>query len=245
MSYILKIRNREGTIPDLLYRSYKAIQHFSIYPVPILYHLLAYEREMRDALIYWIKRKFYDEPIFKLKCKTYGQGLNLADGIPLVVGELDLRIGDYVTIHGGTTTFNATKVFRNPRLTFGNRTHCGSYFSVSVGADVFIGDDVLIANQVTIYSYDSHPLDFQKRQQGLPAEVESSRPIYIHNNVWICSGAMILKGVTIGQGSIVAAGSVVVKNVPAHVIVAGNPAKIVKKLSYYANRESSLLEQVG
>jgi acetyltransferase-like isoleucine patch superfamily enzyme len=241
MSYILKIRNREGAIPDFLYRSYKAMQRFSMYPVPIFYHLLAHERTIRDLLIYWIKRKFYDEPIFKLKCKTYGQGLNLEDGIPLVIGDLDLRIGDYVTMHGGSTTLNASKVFRNPHLTIGNRAHCGSRFSVSVGADVSIGDDVLIGNDVTIYSYDSHPLDFKKRRQGLPAERDSSRPIYIHNDVWICSGAIILKGVTIGQGSIVAAGAVVVKDVPAHVVVAGNPAEIVKNLSY----DAPLLEQVG
>jgi acetyltransferase-like isoleucine patch superfamily enzyme len=244
MSYISKIRNREGVIPDLLYRTYKEIQHFNIYPVPVLYHFLAFERATRRALWFWLKRKFYDEPIFKLKCRSCGRGFNLLVGIPLVYGDLDLHIGEHVTMHG-SSTFSATKVLKNPRLTIGNRTHCGSYFGVSVGADVFIGDDVLIASLVTIYSYDSHPLDYKKRQQGLPAEPESSLPVHIGNNVWICSGAIILKGVTIGENSVVAAGAVVAKDVPPNVIVAGNPARIVKRLSFGENREAALLQEAG
>ena len=56
-----------------------------------------------------------------------------------------------------------------------------------------------------------------------------SASIYIGRNVWIGEYSRICKGVTIGDNSIVAANSVVTKNVPANCIVAGNPAKIVKK----------------
>ncbi len=239
MSYLSKIRNRDGLIPDLIYRTYKWTQHFNVYPVPVLYHALAFERTVRRSLWSWFKRKFYDEPIFRLKCTSCGRGFNLLIGIPLVYGDLDLRIGDHVTMHGSSTLV-ATKVFKKPRLTIGNRTHCGANFGVSVGADVFIGDDVLIANHVMIYSYNSHPTDPEKRRLGLPAEPESSRPVYIGNNAWICSGVIILKGVTIGENSIVAAGSVVNKDVPPNVIVAGNPARIVKKLVRGENRDAAL-----
>src|SRR5690606_37233641 len=49
-------------------------------------------------------------------------------------------------------------------------------------------------------------------------------------NVWVCDGAVICKGVTIGENSIVAARAVVTKDVPANVVVAGNPAKVIKTL---------------
>ena len=60
-----------------------------------------------------------------------------------------------------------------------------------------------------------------------------SAPIVIKNNVWIGMAAIILKGVTIGEGAIVAAGAVVTRDVPAHTIVAGVPAKVIKKDVFY------------
>ncbi len=64
-----------------------------------------------------------------------------------------------------------------------------------------------------------------------PTDIDlDERPISIENDVWIAAGVTILRGVTIGAGSIVAAGSVVTKDVPPNVIVAGNPAQLVRKL---------------
>lgn len=55
-------------------------------------------------------------------------------------------------------------------------------------------------------------------------------PITIGNDVWIGGSSVVLAGVTIGDNSIVAAGSVVTKDVPANVIVVGNPAKVLKEI---------------
>ncbi len=60
-------------------------------------------------------------------------------------------------------------------------------------------------------------------------DFEMSKPILIGSQVWIGAKAMILKGVTIGSGSVVAAGAVVTRNVPENTLVAGVPAKIIKK----------------
>ena len=57
----------------------------------------------------------------------------------------------------------------------------------------------------------------------------STQPIIIGNNVWIGTNVTILKGVTIGDGAIIAAGSVVTKNIPAHTLATGIPAKVIKE----------------
>lgn len=233
MSYILKIRNRDGVLADFLYRTYKSLQSFNIGPVPILYHALAYERGVRRFVGFWIKRKFYDEPLFKLKCRSCGPGLHLEDGIPEVYGHLEINVGANVTMHG-TSTLASARIFKNPRLTIGDRSHCGAHFTAVVGADVTIGSDVLIANRVHIFAYDSHPLDMEARALHLPADASTSRPVVIEDKAWIGCGSFILKGVTVGRGAIVAAGSVVTKDVPPQTVVAGNPARVVRDLKAVA-----------
>ena len=62
------------------------------------------------------------------------------------------------------------------------------------------------------------------------AGYEQSLPITIENDVWIGAGAIILAGVTIGKQSVIGAGSVVTHDVPAHSVVAGNPARIIRHI---------------
>lgn len=229
MSYLTKIRNRDGRIADLLYRTYRRIERFNIRP-GLLHRFLRQERNMRGMMWAMLRSKLYDEPIFRLACTSCGESLHLVGGIPSVYGEMELHVGEKVTLHGSTSFF-AAKVFAHPRLTIGDRTHCGSFVNVSVGAGVHIGNDVLIANRVTLVAYDGHPMDAELRRRGVPAEAASSRPIFIDDDVWICQGAMIMKGVQVGRGSIVAADAVVVKDVPPYSVVAGNPARVVKTLT--------------
>jgi galactoside O-acetyltransferase len=101
---------------------------------------------------------------------------------------------------------------------------------------------------ITIYDHDSHSTnwhfrkndnhncfkDFVKYKNKVKNKDWSkviSKPIKIEDKVWIGFDVTILKGVTIGEGSVIGARSVVTKDVPAWSIVAGNPARIVKKLN--------------
>ena len=109
--------------------------------------------------------------------------------------------------------------------------------NISVGENVFInsgccfqdqggieiGDNALIGQQVVIATL-NHDLTPAKRANMIPA------PVKIGNNVWIGAHATILAGVTIGDNSVVAAGAVVTKDVPANVVVAGVPAKVIKNI---------------
>lgn len=98
-------------------------------------------------------------------------------------------------------------------------------FTVLDGAKVCIGNNVFIAPNVGLYTA-GHPLDPDERNKGL----EYARPITIGDDVWIGAGVQVCPGVTIGRGAVIAAGSIVVRDVPAFSVVAGNPAKIIKKI---------------
>ena len=90
---------------------------------------------------------------------------------------------------------------------------------------VSIGDQVLIGPNVQIYTA-NHPIDVKTRNRWL----EYAQPVTIGNNVWVGGAAVICPGVTIGEGAVIAAGAVVSKSIPCNVVVAGNPAKIIKTI---------------
>ena len=96
-----------------------------------------------------------------------------------------------------------------------------------------MGNGVLIGANVTLAT-PSHPFIAEERlsadyQDGNHA-LEYALPITIKDGCWICSGAIICGGVTIGENSIVAAGAVVTKDIPPDSIVAGVPARIIRKI---------------
>lgn len=92
-------------------------------------------------------------------------------------------------------------------------------------AEVRIGDNVLIGPNVSIYTA-CHPLNAAERSTG----VEWAEKVIIGNNVWIGGSTTILPGVTIGDNAVIGGGSVVTKNVEPNTVVAGNPAKVIKRL---------------
>lgn len=90
--------------------------------------------------------------------------------------------------------------------------------------NISIGNDVLIGQHVTIRDTDGHRILSDKGEHDA-----LSKPVMIKNHVWIATNATILKGVTIGENSVVAAGAVVTKSVPPNCLVAGVPAKIIRR----------------
>lgn len=91
---------------------------------------------------------------------------------------------------------------------------------------VTIGEHCLIGDAVTITDSDFHELDPERRHDGAGA----TAAVTIGNNVWLGSRVVVLKGVTIGDGSVIAAGAVVAKDIPARVLAAGVPAKVIRTL---------------
>ena len=95
-------------------------------------------------------------------------------------------------------------------------------------ARVTFGDNVFIGPNCAFYT-PCHPLDVKSRNQGL----QYSLPIKVGNNVWFGGNVCVMPGVTIGDDCVIAGGSVVVKDIPAGVLAAGNPCRPVRVIDQH------------
>jgi len=115
---------------------------------------------------------------------------------------------------------------------YGCNTHVGKNFYCNYDCvfldcgTITIGDDVMLGPKVALYAV-SHPIDPVVRSYHLDFPV----PITIGDRVWIGGSATICPGVTIGENSIIGAGSVVTKNIPANVVAAGNPCRVIRPIT--------------
>ena len=92
------------------------------------------------------------------------------------------------------------------------------------GANISIGEDCMLSNNVFIRTSDSHPIYDESNKR-----INPPLPVTIGNHVWLAASARIFKGAIVGDGSVIGAYSLVTKTIPSHVIAAGIPAKIVKE----------------
>lgn len=116
----------------------------------------------------------------------------------------------------------------------GARMTIGRGFGMTGGTlcaeeSITIGDYVWVGANCTITDTDFHPLDLATRL-ARPLDGSTS-PVVIEDGVFVGMQSLVLKGVTIGAHSVIGAGSVVTKDVPAGVIAAGNPARVIRRLN--------------
>jgi NDP-sugar pyrophosphorylase family protein len=151
-----------------------------------------------------------------------------------VVGKLHIR-GPGTVIFGDDCHVSSTYLqpttpwTHSPEaiIRFGNRvglagTRLGCQIAIEVGDNCGLSDS-------RILDTDFHdPRDTSGNRQN---SAGVARPVTIGNNVWMGTGSMILKGVTIGDNAVIGAGAVVGTNVPPDVVVFGNPAKVIWKLT--------------
>lgn len=155
-----------------------------------------------------------------------------------------ITVGAHSHINGELLTF-----WNGGNIQIGEWSHVGDGSCVWSNKSVSMGNHVLISYLVNISDTNRQPDDGEAQRQvsyaadGLEKRLAAktdSQPIVIEDDVWICPKATVLKGVHIGRGAIVTVGSVVVEDVPAWTMVAGNPAKVVRELeerreAYYGN----------
>jgi len=151
----------------------------------------------------------------------------------LCVGSAPIRLGEGVQFgwphspdfHAGYGYLEADGP--GASIEVGDRTEFNNGVTIkSAGGGIRIGADCLFGAFVEIFDSDFHDLDPAARKTGTPA----TAAVAIGDNVFVGMGARILKGVTIGDDSVVGAGSVVTASIPAGVVAAGNPARVVRSL---------------
>lgn len=113
----------------------------------------------------------------------------------------------------------------NSHIQIGDNVSINNAFTAVAFSKIIIGNNVLIGVNCCIMDNDAHHLAINKRDQ-----VADSKEVMIKDNVFLGSNITILKGVTIGENSVIGNGSVVTKSIPANVIAAGNPARVIKEL---------------
>lgn len=141
---------------------------------------------------------------------------------------LDLNIGKKFSI-GNKTIIEDYVIINNGmgNVIIGDNSNITS--RVKIVGPVVIGDNVLFGSggQVTGLTHNFEDIDTPIRDQGVSANVTQ-----IENDVWIGGNSIIIQGISIGKHSLVAAGSVVTKDVQPYTIVAGNPAKQIKRYDF-------------
>jgi maltose O-acetyltransferase len=110
-------------------------------------------------------------------------------------------------------------------ITLGERVFFNFNCVVLDCAEVRVGSGTMFGPAVQIYAA-THPLGAAERRKGL----EAARPVEIGADVWVGGGALILPGVRVGDGAVIGAGSVVVRDIPAGVLAAGNPCRVIREI---------------
>lgn len=119
--------------------------------------------------------------------------------------------------------------------TFGKFSGANFNFTCLDVCPVTIGDNVMIGPNVTLAT-PMHPLlpderNIRQREDGSVYNLEYAKPIVIENDCWLASNVIVCGGVTIGEGSVIGAGSVVTRDIPPHSLAAGNPCKVIRKIT--------------
>ena len=158
-------------------------------------------------------------------------------GFPVVRGRGLVRVGtgsdfrskSWSTAMGVLQPCVLNALMETSRIEIGYK--CGMSGAVICAKEsVVLGNNVQLGSGVVISDTDFHSMDYQVRGQEGDLEAAQSAPVRLEDDCFIGARAIILKGVTIGARSIVGAGAVVVRDVPADTVVAGNPTRVIKAL---------------
>lgn len=231
MKLIAKIKRERGPI----WRAGKAIKgavtevHLPIGIARPIFSLMYELHMLAEVAAVSCIRFLYTEPMFRSKCSQIGKRFKM-EHLPYLTGFGSICIGDNVRLSGKSAIAFSNQIRVAPSLLIGNGVFIGHECGLHIATALEIGDNTLIAKGVTIYDFDGHPYAANERREEQQIEDSNCAQVRIGKDVWIGSKAIILKGVTIGDGAIVAAGSVVTRDVEARTVVAGNPAKLVKRL---------------
>lgn len=187
----------------------------------------------KDHRPYFIKKaylkfqEFYVNHFLQPQLEHLGRGFTFMRPWHVEIFGAPIELGDFVNVVASSDKTVRLAIWAEQpgrgRITVGNYGLICPGVRIGSAHEIRIGDNCMIASNAYLTDSDWH--DIYNR-----ISIGKTAPIQIENNVWIGDSAIICKGVTIGENSIVGAGAVVVDNIPANCVAAGNPARIVKRL---------------
>lgn len=137
-----------------------------------------------------------------------------------------LRLAYYRKLLGAPSLTLYFPFYAHPldRLQIGQGVAISAFVHIVANGGVSIGDNTIIASavQITSSTHDYHIQPFRSQR--------TDAPVTIGRNVWIGAAAVVLPGITVGDDSVIGAGSVVTQDVPPNTVVAGAPARVVRRL---------------
>lgn len=161
-----------------------------------------------------------------------GHGVYLDKSTYLHACPQGIEIGEFtIVMHGAVLHVYNFRKIPHSRIKIGSNCLIGEYTVIRGQGGVLIGDRVYTSPFTQILAV-NHVFDNPERpfiEQGITAE-----GIIIEDDVWLGAGAIITDSVRIGKGAVVAAGAVVTKDVPPHTVVAGVPARPIKKIEKHS-----------
>ena len=188
----------------------------------------------RDHRPYYIKRlynkfqKWYAHYFLAPQCEYFGHGLHFMKPWHVEIFGGPVSLGDYTTVIATPDKKIRLTIWSKDKdsgkIEIGRCCLLCPGSRVMSATAVTIGDGCMLAQSACVTDSDWHDL----YDRSLP--VGNTQAVQIGHNVWIGDSSIINKGVTIGDNAIIGAGAIVVKDVPANAIVAGNPAAVIKYL---------------
>ncbi|AKU90367.1 acyltransferase [Vulgatibacter incomptus] len=228
---ILDLSRRGTPLAKVLRGFAVASSQWSLRP-RALHRVLESERSVRRQLSDELWRALYYQPLFATLCDRVDGPFRLEicpdSKVPVVVN-CRLEIGRGVRISARTTFSGARNAKEVPRIVLGDDSYIGHRVVLRAGTGLVVGKRCYFASNVFVSGDPGHPIDpVKRRTQAAP--VEDLTRIEIGDDVWIAEGAAILGKVRIGEGAIIAARSVVHRDVPPRTLVAGVPARVVRRI---------------
>ena len=190
---------------------------------------IIYPYKIFDYVNFFIKmriRSYWLRSIFKQchKMVSFGK-IGRIHGSECITIEKKTVFGDYIYL---TTWPNLVK--EKPSLVIGSYCNFGAFNHITCTNKMIVGNNVLTGKWVTISDNNHGDTSLEMlKMPPLKRPIVSKGPVVIEDDVWIGDKATILSGVHIGKGAVIAANAVVTKDVPAYSVVAGNPARIIKR----------------
>ncbi|MBK8175958.1 MAG: acyltransferase [Rhodospirillales bacterium] len=223
------IKERRTPLADVAYRAIVGLRGFEIPVIRALHLPLYYLVRVGTDGLGALMAALWWTPLFKARLAAPAPALRLyGGGLPLVTGPLSVRVGRGCRISTQTTFCGRSAGDDVPQLTIGDNVDIGWQTTIAVGRRVTLGDNVRLAGRAFLAGYPGHPLDALDRAAGLPDTPDQVGDIILENDVWLATGVTVTAGVCIGRGTVVAAGSVVTGDLPAFVLAAGVPARVVR-----------------